>query len=1013
MAEVHSQTYKFKYLWLRLIKLARSSIHESLKDDDLDPDECIDLLQIGTRIEIFLAVKHKILDCSKKWMKEFIRQGGLGYLLDALEDLTSKHSYDIRETYEILECVSCIKAVMNSKNGLEAMVERKECAQKLAKALDTDNVMLKKQVFELLSALCVYSEMGYKMAVDALSHYKSTKGQRYRFSVIVNELKNAESSSYKATCLAFVNSIIIASDQFDERVRIRNEFIGLQLLDILGEIRHTDDNELRIQLDVFEDERLKDEDDYTTPEGVDLNSHVDIFHALLKQISNKPYATNFLHILQSLLALTEEDNLVDVVWETIEKFIKRCSNMKRQEQGGFLLNSELEMLKSMISKQSKVENMEASTTTISSTPLPPMPPPGTGLNTPAPGASSSTVPPPPPPPPPVGGSSSFLSPFPGTPAPPFPPPPPALPGSGIPPSPFPGSVPPTVPPPPPLPGSAGPPVPPPPPFLGSVIPPPPPLPGSAGPPPPPPFPGSAIPPPPPLPGSTGPPPPPPLPGSSGPCICTPIPRFFLSPSVSTPLGQSPATPVSPYTSVIPLIKAKSKMRKFQWVKIPPTIVSKNKDCVWVSVWNFPPLQADFQLEEELFKQKQVEKKAKAENKKAKTEITFLDSKQSLNINIFLRHFKMPIGTIVQAIRQCDVEKFDVEDLKSLLKFVPDKTIVQTLKDFNDDKEKLGSAERFLFGLISVPFYQTRINSMLLKNEFAEAMQIIKPGLNALVKATSDILESEVLPEVLQLILTIGNFLNGDGHAGNAIAFKITSLLKLTDTKANKPRMNLMHFLVEVAEAKRAQILSFPAAMTHLDMASKVSIDSLSADVREWNEKINNIRKNVKKADGDLKNLMNTFLKECAKEIEEIQGQIKSVHKLTKELTHYLCEDENKLKLDDILNTFKTFCLNLTKAVEDNEKRRAQEAKRAKAESEKNNKKKRKDDVRSTLKFQEDECIVDKLLSEIRQGFPLKKRRRTSVDNKEDPENSSPQIENMESTDATTEEHGSGIEMTSS
>ena len=49
--------------------------------------------------------------------------------------------------------------------------------------------------------------------------------------------------------------------------------------------RHTDDNELRIQLDVFEDERLKDEDDYTTPEGIDLNSHVDIFHALLKQVT--------------------------------------------------------------------------------------------------------------------------------------------------------------------------------------------------------------------------------------------------------------------------------------------------------------------------------------------------------------------------------------------------------------------------------------------------------------------------------------------------------------------------------------------------------------------------------------------------------------------------------------------------------------------------------------------------------------------------------------------------------
>lgn len=62
------------------------------------------------------------------------------------------------------------------------------------------------------------------------------------------------------------------------------------------------------------------------------------------------------------------------------------------------------------------------------------------------------------------------------------------------------------------------------------------------------------------------------------------------------------------------------MRKFQWVKIPPNIVSKNKNCVWVSVWTFPPLQADFELEEELFKQKQVEKKKVTDKKKVKTEV---------------------------------------------------------------------------------------------------------------------------------------------------------------------------------------------------------------------------------------------------------------------------------------------------------------------------------------------------------------------------------------------------------
>ena len=252
------------------------------------------------------------------------------------------------------------------------------------------------------------------------------------------------------------------------------------------------------------------------------------------KVSNKPYATNFLHMLQSLLALTEEDNLIDVVWETIEKFVKRCANMKRKEQAGFLLSSELELLKSIVEKKNK-EN----------TP--------NNLSTSLPSGSPAPIPPPPPPPP----GSIFMSP------------------SGA------------IPPPPPLPGIPG-------------VPPPPPLPGQGVPPPPPPLPGFGCPPP----------PPPPVPGA---CLGTPLNRI-----------QSPSS--SPFTSVIPSTKAKSKMRKFQWVKIPPNVVTRNKNCVWVRVWNYPPLQANFELEEELFKQKQVKRTKENQSKKAKEEVT-----SSLNI----------------------------------------------------------------------------------------------------------------------------------------------------------------------------------------------------------------------------------------------------------------------------------------------------------------------------------------------------------------------------------------------
>lgn len=50
-------------------------------------------------------------------------------------------------------------------------------------ALDTSNVMVKKQVFELLAALCIYSPEGHALTLDALDHYKVSRGdpgQRHR-----------------------------------------------------------------------------------------------------------------------------------------------------------------------------------------------------------------------------------------------------------------------------------------------------------------------------------------------------------------------------------------------------------------------------------------------------------------------------------------------------------------------------------------------------------------------------------------------------------------------------------------------------------------------------------------------------------------------------------------------------------------------------------------------------------------------------------------------------------------
>uniref|UniRef100_A0A182UDV8 Formin FH3 domain-containing protein n=1 Tax=Anopheles melas TaxID=34690 RepID=A0A182UDV8_9DIPT len=115
---------------------------------------------------------------------------------------------------------------MDARIGLEYIIENNDYVNKLGLALDTNNVTVKKQIFELLSTLCAFSANGYKRAIETLEHYKSIKGERYRLHLVVSELDKATAIEYQIALLAFVNCVIISAGSLKDRIRMRNEFIG-------------------------------------------------------------------------------------------------------------------------------------------------------------------------------------------------------------------------------------------------------------------------------------------------------------------------------------------------------------------------------------------------------------------------------------------------------------------------------------------------------------------------------------------------------------------------------------------------------------------------------------------------------------------------------------------------------------------------------------------------------------------------------------------------------------------
>jgi hypothetical protein len=78
---------------------------------------------------------------------------------------------------EVISPPSSTNDNMDSRIGLDYIVENSDYVAKLAAALDTNNEIVKKQVFELLSALCAYSRSGYCRAIDTLENYKVNKAR--------------------------------------------------------------------------------------------------------------------------------------------------------------------------------------------------------------------------------------------------------------------------------------------------------------------------------------------------------------------------------------------------------------------------------------------------------------------------------------------------------------------------------------------------------------------------------------------------------------------------------------------------------------------------------------------------------------------------------------------------------------------------------------------------------------------------------------------------------------------
>uniref|UniRef100_A0AAZ3RZX2 Diaphanous related formin 1 n=1 Tax=Oncorhynchus tshawytscha TaxID=74940 RepID=A0AAZ3RZX2_ONCTS len=966
------------------------------------------------------------------WVQNFGDEG-LALLLNIMRKIQEeKDEYPNMGVKCQHEIVRCLKAFMNNKYGLKAMLTSAEGIPLLVLAINPRVPHMMVDVVKLLSAICIleHPDNLHERVLEAITE-EAEKQDIERFQPLLSGM-NKPNIGLKNGCMQLINALISRGEELDYRIHIRSELLRLGLRDLLTEIRTIENEELRVQLSVFDDQAEDDSEELQAR----LND-VRVFQIVMNTVKDSKAETHLLSLMQHLLLIRNDYMVRPQYYKLIDECIAqivlhrngadpdfKCRNLSLDVEGLIdnmvdktkvessqtkaielekKLDAELtarhelqvELKKMEGDYEHRVHELAAEKETLGSEKqeretenqslmeqINTLNEEIEKLNKDLKDAKARVVivHVPSGPAPPLPGQGGLPPPLPGQTG--MPPPPPPLPGqAGLPP-PLLGM--PSPPPPPPLPGMAGMPPPPPPlPGMAGMPPPPPPLPGMAGmPPPPPPLPGMAgmPPPPPPLPGMAGmPPPPPPPPGMAG--MPPPPPGMGgWGASVPPPLPFGLA-PKKEYKPEVQLKRANWSKIGYEdlsensfWTKTKEDRYENNELFAKLTLAFSSQTKSEFKKDQEGVEEKKMTKKVK--------ELKVLDSKSSQNLSIFLGSFRMPYEEIKNVILEINEKLLSESMVQNLIKQLPEQETLNVLGEMKDEYEDLAEAEQFGVVMSTVKRLKPRLTAILFRLQFEEQLNNIKPDVVSVTAACEELKKSTTFSQLLQIILLVGNYMNAGSRNAKAFGFSISYLCKLRDTKTTDLKQTLLHFLADVCQEQYPDVLRFPDELVHVEKASRVSAETLQKNLVQMGCALKTLDKDLEtfpppQSDRDM--FVEKMTISFTTQHEKLDMMHKNMEKQYSDLGNYFVFDPRKISVEEFFGDLNNFKNMFQQAVKENVKRRESEekirkAKLAKEKADREKEEKQKRMGSGWVPDGDETGIMDDLMEALQSGAAFRRKR---------------------------------------
>uniref|UniRef100_A0A3Q0R064 Glutamate receptor, ionotropic, delta 2 (Grid2) interacting protein, b n=1 Tax=Amphilophus citrinellus TaxID=61819 RepID=A0A3Q0R064_AMPCI len=308
-----------------------------------------------------------------------------------------------------------------------------------------------------------------------------------------------------------------------------------------------------------------------------------------------------------------------------------------------------------------------------------------------------------------------------------------------------------------------------------------------------------------------------------------------------------------------------------------------------------------------------------ENLKKKDVVEILSHKKAYNASILIAHLKISPVELRQVLMNMTTDRLEPAHIKQLLLYAPDEDEVKQYEQFDQDPGKLSEPDQFIFQMLMVPDYKTRLRSLHFKTTLQERTEEMKIAYDYIYKASVELRSSKKLAKILEFVLAMGNYLNnGQPKSHRTTSFKINFLTELSTTKTVDGKSTFLHILAKSLCQHFPELLNFPRDLTTVPLAAKVNQRAITTELSDLHSIIKDIRAACQKIqptpEDHFTSVMSNFLENSHPAIQSLESlQTRAMEEFTK-VASYFGEDSKSTSTEIFFGIFSEFMSKFERAL---------------------------------------------------------------------------------------------------